>query len=142
MRFIESYDEAVIAAFHSAREKASPDMVDLLDEELDQKYGEFIDRNPPPPRAGVLRRAEQLTCGPRNRSYGSPVGNMAETAKLWSAFLGVEITGAQVATCMALVKIARLRTSPDHMDSHDDAAAYMAIAYECAVSASEMTKDS
>lgn len=86
-----------------------------------------------PPRANVLRRAEALTCGPREATYGSMVDNMEKTAALWSAYLGVPITGAQVAICMALVKVARLRTSPTHMDSHDDAAAYIAMAYECAV---------
>ncbi len=87
-----------------------------------------------PDRAAVLRRAEHLTCGDRNASYGAPTVNMADTAALWSAFLGTPVTGAQVAVCMALVKAARLRASPDHFDSHVDAAAYMAIAYECAAS--------
>lgn len=98
----------------------------------DEVYDDEILAQQVPPRANVLRRAEALTCGARDASYGSPVGNMADTAALWSAFLGVPITGAQVAVCMALVKVARLRTSPAHMDSHDDAAAYLAIAYECA----------
>ncbi len=84
-----------------------------------------------PDRAAILRRAEHLTCGDRNASYGAPTANMADTAALWSAFLGTPVTGAQVAVCMALVKVARLRASPDHFDSHVDAAAYMAIAYEC-----------
>lgn len=87
-----------------------------------------------PDRAAVLRRAEHLTCGDRNASYGAPTANMADTAALWSAFLGTPVTGAQVAVCMALVKVARLRASPDHFDSHVDAAAYLAIAYECTVS--------
>lgn len=86
-----------------------------------------------PPRASVLNRARDLTCGPREQSYGSPVDNMSDTAALWSAYLGAPVTAQQVAVCMALVKIARLRTSPAHMDSHDDAAAYIAIAYECAI---------
>ncbi len=90
-----------------------------------------------PDRASVLRRAERLTCGDRNTSYGAPTANMADTAALWSAFLGTPVTGAQVAVCMALVKVARLRASPDHFDSHVDAAAYMAIAYECAASRGE-----
>ena len=103
-----------------------------LDEQRVEMENDAILAQQVPPRANVLRRAEALTCGPRNEAYGGPVGNMADTAALWSAFLGVPVTGQQVAVCMALVKIARLRTSPDHMDSHDDAAAYIAIAYECA----------
>lgn len=92
-----------------------------------------------PVRARVLQRAEALTCGPRSETYGSPAENMEATARLWSAFLGCEISGAQVAVCQALLKIARLKTTPDHQDSHDDAAAYMAISYECM---SEVAKDS
>jgi hypothetical protein len=86
-----------------------------------------------PPRAECLRRAEALTCGPRVADYGDPVINLSRVAAMWSAYLGHPITGQQVAVCLALLKIARLRASPDHQDSHDDAAAYLAIAWECAV---------
>jgi hypothetical protein len=85
-----------------------------------------------PPRAECLRRAEALTCGPRT-SYGPVADSFGAAAALWSAYLGHPITGQQVAVCLALLKIARLRASPDHQDSHDDAAAYLAIAWECAV---------
>jgi hypothetical protein len=88
-----------------------------------------------PERVACLRRAEALTTGPRNATYGTPTANMADIAALWSTFLGQPVTGQQVAVCMALVKIARLRASPDHQDSHDDAAAYMAIAWEAVVHA-------
>jgi len=94
-----------------------------------------------PERVGVLRRAEALTCGPRNASYGSPVQNMQDTADLWSVVLGVPVTAQQVAICMSLVKVARLVKTPDHQDSHDDAAAYMAIAYECAVAKKDAPPD-
>ena len=90
-----------------------------------------------PARVRVLWEAARITCGDRNATYGSPVDNMAATAALWSAFLGVPVTGAQVAVCMSLLKIARLKTSPAHEDSHVDGACYLAIACECAKAAQD-----
>jgi hypothetical protein len=86
-----------------------------------------------PERAACLRRAEALTCGERSATYGPPTKNLADVAAMWSVFLGHEVTAQQVSVCMVLAKIARIMATPGHQDSHDDAAAYMAIAWECAV---------
>jgi hypothetical protein len=45
-------------------------------------------------------------------------------------WLETEITPAQAAMCLALVKIARLIETPDHLDSFVDLAAYASIAGE------------
>lgn len=93
------------------------------------------------PRAKVLDRAKELTCGPRNQTYGDPYDNMSDTAKLWSAYLGVDVLPHQVAVCMALIKVARTMKTPNHMDSHDDAAAFMAMAYECVLEEEKRAAD-
>lgn len=76
-----------------------------------------------------------LTTGDRNKSYGSPLKNMQETAQLWAVYLqtrGFEVTlsGEDVGNMMALLKIARMGTSHKE-DNYVDAATYLAIAGEC-----------
>lgn len=78
-------------------------------------------------RGQILDAAKELTHGDRNENYGDPLTNHTRIAKLWSIWLEVEITPAQVAMCMALVKVARLIQSPSHEDSPIDLAAYAAI---------------
>jgi len=86
----------------------------------------------PPPRAGVLREAEALVCGARQRDYGPPAESFGRIAALWSAYLGRAVTPAQVAGCMALLKIARLAYQPAHRDSAVDSCGYLALAAELA----------
>lgn len=83
-------------------------------------------------RAEILSEANRLTHGPRDGVYGSPQLNHERIAAIWSVILGMEVTPAQAALCMAGLKIARLAASPDHVDSYVDGAAYMAIAGELA----------
>lgn len=63
----------------------------------------------------------------RGLDYGHPSDNMSRTARLWSAFLEMPIHDYQVATCLALVKIARSMET-GKVDNYIDGAAYMAIA--------------
>lgn len=67
----------------------------------------------------------------RGDVYGPPHKNFEVTADLWSAFLGVEITPAQVTACMMLVKVARLKQTPDHRDSMLDIAGYVHCYEDC-----------
>jgi len=63
----------------------------------------------------------------RGQFYGHPSDNMQRTAALWSSFLEMPITDYQVASCMALVKLARSMET-GKVDNYIDGAAYMAIA--------------
>ena len=69
----------------------------------------------------------RATIQDRGMDYGHPTDNMARTAALWSSYLEMPITDYQVATCMALVKIARSMES-SKVDTYVDAVAYLAIA--------------
>jgi hypothetical protein len=69
----------------------------------------------------------RTTIEDRGMYYGHPSDNMQRTAALWSAFLEMPVTDYQVATCMALVKIARSMETAK-VDTYIDAAAYLAIA--------------
>lgn len=78
-------------------------------------------------RGEILAEADRLTHGDRNKNYGTPLVNHQRIAQLWSVWLETEITPAQAAMCLALVKVARLIETPDHEDSPVDLAAYAAI---------------
>ena len=82
-------------------------------------------------RIDVLKSAADITSGDRNASYGDPYENHLRIAKVWSVILGFDVSPAQVALCMAGMKLARLAYDPAHVDSNIDGAAYLAIASEC-----------
>ena len=69
----------------------------------------------------------------RGLTHGHYDLTMLRTSKLWSDFLEREIDPADVAICMALVKLARLMETRTVSDSWLDAVAYFAIAGELAV---------
>ena len=85
-------------------------------------------------RSEILAQAEKYINGEKDEVYGTPLINHKRIALLWQVVLGTEISPAEVAICMALVKVSRLVQTPDHEDSYIDAAAYMAIAGEVASS--------
>ena len=77
----------------------------------------------------ILDDASKLVVGDRQKEYGDKLKNHQNIAKLWSAYLDTEITPHDVAICMGLVKIARLKHA-HKKDSYVDLAAYAAIAGE------------
>jgi hypothetical protein len=81
-------------------------------------------------RGNILDEAKRLIHTDRQKDYGHPLINHQRIAKLWSVILEKEITPAQAALCMAMVKAARLVQTPVHEDSYIDGAAYFAIAGE------------
>ena len=77
--------------------------------------------------AGDFLTEAKATIQDRGMDYGHPSDNMSRTARLWSAYLEMPLTDYHVATCMALVKLARSMETAK-VDTYIDAAAYMAIA--------------
>ena len=63
----------------------------------------------------------------RGGRYGHPYENHRRIADLWSGYLDHPVTAAQVAICMALVKVSRLQATWDDEDSILDLAAYANI---------------
>ena len=96
--------------------------------------------NKPEPwtRKRVLREAEKCVCGQREHEYGVPEDSFNIIADLWAVYLkgcGVSIDFLEshdVAIMMALLKIARLSTNPQHMDSWVDGCGYFACGGEIA----------
>lgn len=64
---------------------------------------------------------------------GAPEDSFKVIAAMWSAYLGHEVTPHDVAACMALLKVARIKTSPGDRDSWLDLAGYAACGSACAV---------
>lgn len=78
----------------------------------------------------VLDTAKTYICGPREQTYGSAVDNFGRIARLWSVYLSVPVSASDVACMMILLKMARLNTTPDHIDSWVDIAGYAACGGE------------
>ena len=80
-------------------------------------------------RTEILETAKHLVNGSRQDDYGDAAESFQCIAEMWSAYLGVAVSGRDVCNMMALLKIARLRNGP-HEDSSIDGAGYLALGAE------------
>jgi hypothetical protein len=92
-------------------------------------------------RKELLREAERLIYGQKNQEHGDPDVMMARVAALWSAYKGVSFTPHDVAAMMILLKVSRIKNSPDLEDSWIDIAGYAACGAEVAPSEDEPEAD-
>ena len=76
-----------------------------------------------------LDTAAKIVSGQRQMDYGDKYQNHENISKLWSAYLDYNISAHDVAICMLLVKVARLKHRPTK-DCYIDMAGYAAIAGE------------
>lgn len=93
------------------------------------------------PRAIVLIEAINAVLQDRNTSYGAPEKNFDDIAKMYDIYrqgTQREFTNAQdIAILMILVKVCRIKTSPEKLDNWTDIAGYAACGYECVVNESK-----
>jgi hypothetical protein len=75
----------------------------------------------------ILIEAHALVNAERQDDYGPPGESFARIAALWSAYLGHNVTGKDVALCMALLKFSREAHSHKR-DNLIDAAGYIGLA--------------
>ena len=80
-------------------------------------------------RDEILETAQKLISGDRAATYGDASENFKLIGKFWTAYLGITVSAADVATLMALLKIARSRGS-EHQDNWIDLCGYAALAGE------------
>ena len=59
-----------------------------------------------------LDTAARIVTGQRQHDYGDKYQNHENIAKLWSGYLDYKISAHDVAICMLLVKVARLKHRP------------------------------
>jgi len=98
-------------------------------------------------RKEILENAIEHTCGDRDVEYGLPKENLESISILWTAYLvskyrglvigqtpigQFDITAEDVAWLNVLQKISRTFSGNVKADTYEDAAAYSAIAGECA----------
>jgi hypothetical protein len=81
-------------------------------------------------RTNVLQAAMCAISGDRNEAYGDAGENFDAVAQMWGAYKGVSFTRADVAAMMILLKVARVRVSPDLPDHWIDIAGYAALGSE------------
>ena len=77
--------------------------------------------------ADILKTAASLVGGDRAKQHGDYVVLHERVADLWGSYLGADVTPAQVAFCMVLLKIARSEVGGPNPDDGVDATAYTAI---------------
>ena len=77
----------------------------------------------------ILEETINIVTGQRQDDYGDKVVNHRNIAELWSAYLDTQIAPHDVAICMLLVKVARLKNRKTE-DCYIDMAGYAAIAGE------------
>ena len=81
-------------------------------------------------RETVLSKASAYTQADRQNDYGTPEQNFGVISELWSAYKRVDFTASDVAAMLALLKIARIKTSPAKADNWIDLAGYAACGGE------------
>jgi len=81
-------------------------------------------------RRQILEEAATIVTKDRATAYEEPEDSFRNIARFWNAYLAAkrdpEITPADVAQMMILLKIARLTNNPGHYDSAMDVAGYAA----------------
>jgi hypothetical protein len=82
-------------------------------------------------RSSILNEANGIVNGARANVYGGPEDSFKTIGQLWGVYLNKVINPADVAAMLALMKVARIRQSPNHRDSWVDIAGYAACGAEC-----------
>ncbi len=81
-------------------------------------------------RAEVLKKAEELINGDRQKAYGDASVLHRRIVFRWGAYLGKDVSAKEVMAMMALLKIARTAGGAGTADNWIDACGYAALAAE------------
>jgi hypothetical protein len=83
----------------------------------------------------ILKEANTIIYGDREKTYGHPSKNLETIATMWNAYLMAKIerniTAKDVAGLMMLVKVARFANDPSHRDNLVDICGYAALVERC-----------
>ena len=84
-------------------------------------------------RVSILEQASEIITKDRAQTHGEDAENsFGVIADFWSAYLGMDIDAEDVCAMMSLLKLARIKNNPTHLDSWIDAAGYSALGGEIA----------
>lgn len=85
-------------------------------------------------RQDVLDKAKQIIMVDRTATHGNPEDSFKAIADLWNNYLEIDtIKSHDVGAMMLLLKVARFKGNPTHLDNMIDAAGYAACAAELAM---------
>jgi hypothetical protein len=83
----------------------------------------------------VLKEANAIIYGDREKTYGHPAKNLQAIATMWDVYINNTnsdtITAKDVAAMMMLVKVARFANDPTHRDNLIDICGYAALIERC-----------
>ena len=102
--------------------------------EVQTSYEEHNDIPPQPlaTRGNLLDVAKAYITKDRQADHGDAEDNFTRIAQYWSVHLGVPVKAHDVAVMMALLKVARIKQNPNHIDNWVDGAGYFACGGEIA----------
>ena len=107
-----------------------------LSAEVKRSYVETNDLPPAPvevvTRSKILSTARSYITRDRQADHGDAEDNFSRIAGYWSLHTGVTLTATDVAVMMALLKVARIKQNPQHVDNWVDGAGYFACGGEIA----------
>ena len=107
-----------------------------LSAEVKTSYLETNDLPPAPvevvTRSKILSTAKSYITRDRQADHGDAEDNFSRIAGYWSLHTGVTLTATDVAVMMALLKVARIKQNPQHVDNWVDGAGYFACGGEIA----------
>lgn len=81
-------------------------------------------------RFDILDTAGEIVGGHRVTDYGEPEDNFGVIARLWSAYLGIDISDVDVSMLMVLFKAGRIKSGTATEDSFVDICGYAACGGE------------
>ena len=84
-------------------------------------------------RAEIIDMAEEYVTKDRAATHGDAEKNFETIAAYWSIHLGVGVTAVDVAVMMDLLKTARIKSNPQHIDNWIDKVGYSACGGELAM---------
>jgi hypothetical protein len=104
--------------------------------EVKRSYIETNDLPPAPvevvTRNSILSTAKSYITRDRQADHGDAEDNFSRIAGYWSLHTGTTLTATDVAVMMALLKVARIKQNPQHVDNWVDGAGYFACGGEIA----------
>lgn len=102
--------------------------------EVQTSYEEHNDIPPQPlaTRGNLLDVAKAYITKDRQADHGDAEDNFSRIAQYWSVHLGTPVKAHDVAVMMALLKVARIKQNPNHIDNWVDGAGYFACGGEIA----------
>ena len=84
-------------------------------------------------RSDILDTAKEIITKDRAATHGDAERNFGLIAAYWSAHLNKNISPHDVAVMMTLLKLARAKSNPKHIDNWIDGCGYLALGGEAAM---------